>query len=135
MHFLGLPGPFLGRLPPISYQLLRPTLYFEHAASATNLGTEFPRPLKPLDPNLTYAITSAMERSVDTLRLEPGWLIPLKGVGILRLGDLVSRSERQILDIPNIGQVGLIRIEETLAENELQLEMQVPDWKQTIDDD
>lgn len=78
-------------------------------------------------PNSTFFL-QAILRSVD----EFGWSTRVRNylrfAGTLRIGDLVQKSEADILRIPNIGRESLREIKETLADMGLHLGMDVPNW-------
>lgn len=52
----------------------------------------------------------------------------LAAENIVHIGDLVQRSDKELLRITNLGKKSLQEIEETLAEYNLKLEMKVKDW-------
>ena len=59
----------------------------------------------------------------------------LKNDNIIYIGDLVKKSEYEILRTPNFGRKSLNEIKEVLQQMELNLGMSVPDWPpENIDD-
>jgi DNA-directed RNA polymerase subunit alpha len=52
----------------------------------------------------------------------------LKNDNILYVGDLVQKSQTEILQIPNMGRVGLNEIRLALAGLGLDLGMEIPGW-------
>ena len=52
----------------------------------------------------------------------------LAAENIVYIGDLVQRSDKELLRITNLGKKSLKEIKETLAEYNLKLEMKVKDW-------
>ena len=52
----------------------------------------------------------------------------LKNNGVRCLGDLVRRSENEILSTPNFGRKSLDEIKDALREIGLHLGMEVPNW-------
>ena len=62
-----------------------------------------------------------LEFSVRTLN-------SLKNENIIYLGDLVSFTEDQLKKFRNMGMVSIIEIKEKLAERNLELGMNLPNW-------
>ena len=59
----------------------------------------------------------------------------LKNDNIIYIGDLVQKSEGEMLRTPNFGRKSLNEIKEVLQQMELNLGMSVPDWPpENIDD-
>ena len=59
----------------------------------------------------------------------------LKNDNIIYIGDLVQKSESEMLRTPNFGRKSLNEIKEVLQQMELNLSMSVPDWPpENIDD-
>ena len=59
----------------------------------------------------------------------------LKNDEIVYIGDLVQKSESEMLRTPNFGRKSLNEIKEVLQQMELNLGMSVPDWPpENIDD-
>jgi DNA-directed RNA polymerase subunit alpha len=52
----------------------------------------------------------------------------LKNDGVIYIGDLVQKTEAEMLRTPNFGRKSLNEIKEVLAQMGLQLEMEIPDW-------
>ena len=52
----------------------------------------------------------------------------LKNDNIIYIGDLVQKSEGEMLRTPNFGRKSLNEIKEVLQQMELNLGMSVPDW-------
>ena len=52
----------------------------------------------------------------------------LKNDNIIYIGDLVQKSESEMLRTPNFGRKSLNEIKEVLQQMELNLGMSVPDW-------
>src|SRR5262249_46185719 len=55
----------------------------------------------------------------------------LKSDHIARLGDLVQRTEADLLRIPNFGREALNEVKEALVQNGMHLGMEVSGWRQT----
>jgi DNA-directed RNA polymerase subunit alpha len=84
------------------------------------LRAEEPRPELPFNPNLL--------RKVDELELSVRSANCLKNDNIVYIGDLVQKTEQEMLRTPNFGRKSLNEIKEVLATMGLSLGMTVPDW-------
>ena len=84
------------------------------------LRAEEPRPELPFNPNLL--------RKVDELELSVRSANCLKNDNIVYIGDLVQKSEQEMLRTPNFGRKSLNEIKEVLTTMGLGLGMSVPDW-------
>lgn len=84
------------------------------------LRSEEPRPELPFNPNLL--------RKVDELELSVRSANCLKNDNIVYIGDLVQKSEQEMLRTPNFGRKSLNEIKEVLTAMGLSLGMSVPDW-------
>ncbi|MEO1020073.1 MAG: DNA-directed RNA polymerase subunit alpha [Pseudomonadota bacterium] len=78
------------------------------------------RPELPFNPNLL--------RKVDELELSVRSANCLKNDNIVYIGDLVQKSEAEMLRTPNFGRKSLNEIKEVLAQMGLHLGMEVPGW-------
>ena len=67
-------------------------------------------------------------RKVDELELSVRSANCLKNDNIIYIGDLVQRSEAEMLRTPNFGRKSLNEIKEVLAQMGLHLGMQIPNW-------
>ena len=67
-------------------------------------------------------------RKVDELELSVRSMNCLKNDNIIYIGDLVQKSESEMLRTPNFGRKSLNEIKEVLTHMELNLGMSVPDW-------
>ncbi len=67
-------------------------------------------------------------RKVDELELSVRSANCLKNDNIVYIGDLVQKSEQEMLRTPNFGRKSLNEIKEVLAQMELSLGMDVPTW-------
>ena len=67
-------------------------------------------------------------RKVDELELSVRSMNCLKNDNIIYIGDLVQKSESEMLRTPNFGRKSLNEIKEVLQQMELNLGMSVPDW-------
>jgi hypothetical protein len=76
-----------------------------------------------------FAFNPALLKKVDDLELTLGTRRSLKrDDSIVYVGDLVHRTEAQILRTPNFGRRALNEIKEVLAQMGLHLGMEVPGW-------
>ena len=78
------------------------------------------KPELPFNPNLL--------RKVDELELSVRSANCLKNDNIVYIGDLVQKTEAEMLRTPNFGRKSLNEIKEVLAQMGLQLGMEMPDW-------
>ncbi len=67
-------------------------------------------------------------RKVDELELSVRSANCLKNDNIVYIGDLVQKSEAEMLRTPNFGRKSLNEIKEVLAQMGLQLGMEIPGW-------
>lgn len=67
-------------------------------------------------------------RKVDELELSVRSANCLKNENIVYIGDLVLRTEQEMLKTPNFGRKSLNEIKAVLSEMGLELGMQVPEW-------
>ncbi len=67
-------------------------------------------------------------RKVDELELSVRSANCLKNDNIVYIGDLIQKSEGEMLRTPNFGRKSLNEIKEVLAQMGLHLGMEVPDW-------
>ncbi len=67
-------------------------------------------------------------RKVDELELSVRSANCLKNDNIIYIGDLVQKTEQEMLRTPNFGRKSLNEIKEVLAQMGLQLGMEIPDW-------
>jgi DNA-directed RNA polymerase subunit alpha len=74
----------------------------------------------PFNPNLL--------RKVDELELSVRSANCLKNDNIVYIGDLVQKTEAEMLRTPNFGRKSLNEIKEVLAQMGLHLGMEVPGW-------
>lgn len=76
---------------------------------------------EPFDP--------VLKRSVDDLELTVRAANCLKAENICYIGDLVQRTENDLLKTPNLGKKSLTEIKQVLASHELSLGMEVEGWE------
>jgi DNA-directed RNA polymerase subunit alpha len=70
----------------------------------------------------------ALLKKVDELELSVRSANCLKNDNIVYIGDLIQKSEAEMLRTPNFGRKSLNEIKEVLASMGLHLGMEVPDW-------
>ena len=71
---------------------------------------------------------AALLKKVDELELSVRSANCLKNDSIVYIGDLILKSENEMLRTPNFGRKSLNEIKEVLQQMELNLGMSVPDW-------
>ena len=67
-------------------------------------------------------------RKVDELELSVRSANCLKNDNIIYIGDLVQKTEQEMLRTPNFGRKSLNEIKEVLSQMGLQLGMEIPEW-------
>src|ERR1700759_5453225 len=80
----------------------------------------------PLAPQLPF--NPALLKKVDELELSVRSANCLKNDNIVYIGDLVQKTEAEMLRTPNFGRKSLNEIKEVLAQMGLHLGMEVPGW-------
>jgi len=125
-----LNGEYLVRLS-FSQSEITNLFYLMHAGSsleklvdefraARQLQEHGPLPQVPFDP--------VMLKRADDLDLSMRTGSCLKDAKIVYVGDLVQKTEVEMLRVPNFGRKSLNEIKEVLAQMSLQLGMEVPEW-------
>lgn len=111
------PEEAVGLAARILQDQLQPFITFEepHAVQPQER-----RPELPFNPNLL--------RKVDELELSVRSMNCLKNDNIVYIGDLVQKTEAEMLRTPNFGRKSLNEIKEVLAQMGLHLGMEVPGW-------
>ncbi len=74
------------------------------------------------------AFNPALLKKVDELELSVRSANCLKNDNIVYIGDLIQKTEAEMLRTPNFGRKSLNEIKEVLASMGLHLGMEVPDW-------
>ena len=74
------------------------------------------------------AFNPALLRKVDELELSVRSANCLKNDNIVYIGDLIQKTEAEMLRTPNFGRKSLNEIKEVLAQMGLHLGMEVPNW-------
>ena len=83
--------------------------------------TEAPKP-QPTE------VDPILLRPVDDLELTVRSANCLKAESILYIGDLVQRTEVELLKTPNLGKKSLTEIKDVLASHDLSLGMKLENW-------
>ena len=79
---------------------------------------------KPTEPEFNKNLL----RKVDELELSVRSMNCLKNDNIIYIGDLVQKSEGEMLRTPNFGRKSLNEIKEVLTGMSLYLGMEIPNW-------
>ena len=74
------------------------------------------------------SFNSNLLKKIEELELSVRSANCLKNDNIIYIGDLVQKSESEMLRTPNFGRKSLNEIKEVLQQMELNLGMSVPDW-------
>lgn len=100
------------------------TILQQQIAVFVNLEAEqIPEPVK-----VKEEIDPVLLRPVDDLELTVRSANCLKAENIYYIGDLVQRSETELLKTPNLGKKSLTEIKDVLASKDLQLGMRLDNW-------
>jgi DNA-directed RNA polymerase subunit alpha len=89
---------------------------------------EEPRKEQPQEQVTELAFNPALLKKVDELELSVRSANCLKNDNIVYIGDLIQKTEAEMLRTPNFGRKSLNEIKEVLASMGLHLGMEVPDW-------
>jgi len=111
------PEEAVGLAARILQDQLQPFITFEEPLAVPAAER---RPELPFNPNLL--------RKVDELELSVRSMNCLKNDNIVYIGDLVQKTEAEMLRTPNFGRKSLNEIKEVLAQMGLHLGMEVPGW-------
>ena len=87
-----------------------------------------PRALKAEDREEDLPFNKNLLRKVDELELSVRSANCLKNDNIIYIGDLVQKSETDMLRTPNFGRKSLNEIKEVLSQMGLHLGMEIPNW-------
>ncbi len=101
------------------------------------LFVNFDEPQKEAAPEVAadLSFNPALLKKVDELELSVRSANCLKNDNIVYIGDLIQKTEAEMLRTPNFGRKSLNEIKEVLAAMGLHLGMEVPDWPpENIDD-
>jgi DNA-directed RNA polymerase subunit alpha len=88
------------------------------------MGSESPTDEKPVEP----AFDPMLVRPVDELELTVRSANCLKAENIYLIGDLIQRTEVELLKTPNLGKKSLTEIKDVLATRGLSLGMRLDNW-------
>lgn len=94
----------------------------------TFINFEEPRPVEHGKSDDAQPINRNLLRRVEELELSVRSANCLKNENILYIGDLVQKSETEMLKTPNFGRKSLNEIKEVLSGMGLNLGMSVPNW-------
>ncbi|GAA4534287.1 DNA-directed RNA polymerase subunit alpha [Chelativorans composti] len=89
---------------------------------------EEPQKEQPAEQPTELAFNPALLKKVDELELSVRSANCLKNDNIVYIGDLIQKTEAEMLRTPNFGRKSLNEIKEVLASMGLHLGMEVPDW-------
>lgn len=89
---------------------------------------EEPRPQVAQEESAEPAFNRNLLKKVDELELSVRSANCLKNDNIVYIGDLIQKSEAEMLRTPNFGRKSLNEIKEVLAQMGLKLGMEVPGW-------
>jgi DNA-directed RNA polymerase subunit alpha len=92
------------------------------------INFEEPQLLRPEEPEENLPFNRNLLRKVDELELSVRSANCLKNDNIVYIGDLVQKSEQEMLRTPNFGRKSLNEIKEVLASMGLSLGMSVSGW-------
>ena len=89
---------------------------------------EEPETAKEVEAPVEPIFNKNLLRKVDELELSVRSANCLKNDNIIYIGDLVQKSEQEMLRTPNFGRKSLNEIKEVLTQMGLSLGMQIPNW-------
>jgi DNA-directed RNA polymerase subunit alpha len=96
-------------------------------AAPTMIGTAA-APMAEATPTDTNQLNRYLLKKVDELELSVRSANCLKNDNIIYIGDLVQKTEAEMLRTPNFGRKSLNEIKEVLASMGLRLGMDIPGW-------
>ena len=85
-------------------------------------------PVKGIEEDKTPPLDPILMRPVDDLELTVRSANCLKAENIYYIGDLIQRTENELLKTPNLGRKSLNEIKEVLAAHGLTLGMRLENW-------
>ena len=92
------------------------------------INFEEPRVAEAMEAPVAPAFNPNLLRKVDELELSVRSANCLKNDNIVYIGDLVQKTEQEMLRTPNFGRKSLNEIKEVLTQMGLHLGMEVSDW-------
>ncbi|MFL6734481.1 MAG: DNA-directed RNA polymerase subunit alpha [Sphingomicrobium sp.] len=99
-----------------------------HSAPSAMIGTAIPGGMQSETPTDTNQLNRYLLKKVDELELSVRSANCLKNDNIIYIGDLVQKTEAEMLRTPNFGRKSLNEIKEVLASMGLRLGMDIPGW-------
>jgi DNA-directed RNA polymerase subunit alpha len=96
--------------------------------SSSTSKSRKPRGSTPRSRFPELAFNPALLKKVDELELSVRSANCLKNDNIVYIGDLIQKTEAEMLRTPNFGRKSLNEIKEVLAQMGLHLGMEVPNW-------
>lgn len=116
-----------GTIPPEDTLALAARVLQDQLQTFVNF--EEPEPAREAAPAAEDTVfNAALLKKVDELELSVRSANCLKNDNIVYIGDLIQKTEAQMLCTPNFGRKSLEEIKEVLANMGLHLGMEVPDW-------
>ena len=92
------------------------------------INFEEPQQIRAEEPEDNLPFNKNLLRKVDELELSVRSGNCLKNDNIIYIGDLVQKTEAEMLRTPNFGRKSLNEIKEVLAQMNLHLGMEIPGW-------
>jgi DNA-directed RNA polymerase subunit alpha len=92
------------------------------------INFEEPRPEAKVEAHNEPEFNPNLVRKVDELELSVRSANCLKNDNVVYIGDLIQKTEAEMLRTPNFGRKSLNEIKEVLAQMGLHLGMEVPNW-------
>ncbi|TXL74613.1 DNA-directed RNA polymerase subunit alpha [Vineibacter terrae] len=92
------------------------------------INFEEPQQARAVEPADELPFNRNLLRKVDELELSVRSANCLKNDNIIYIGDLVQKTEAEMLRTPNFGRKSLNEIKEVLAQMGLHLGMEIPNW-------
>jgi len=105
---------------------IKQAAYMLHDQISVFIDLEPPQPQKASE--AVEGVDPLLLRPVDDLELTVRSANCLKAEDIFFIGDLVQRSENELLKTPNLGKKSLNEIKSILAKNDLALGMRIDNW-------
>jgi DNA-directed RNA polymerase alpha subunit len=100
--------------------------FFEITDRLTPLGLKF-----GMTVNNWQAVSMPLLQKVDDLALSVRTAVCLRNANIVYVGDLIQKTEAELLQTPNFGRKSLNEIKDVLAQMGLRLGMEIPNWRPT----
>lgn len=97
-------------------------------ADQLSVFVDFEARTEEVEEEKSQDIDPVLLRPIDDLELTVRSANCLKAESILYIGDLVQRTEVELLKTPNLGKKSLTEIKDVLAQHELSLGMKLENW-------